>query len=187
MKSFPPRSRKCKTGHLIRKILLLDINSRQPMIKHENVLPSLTLNWVEFWNHAGKRNCRRISRKIEATFKNIMKTFMKNFYLSFSFQDLKFDSFAFLLLASIVAQLETVLTYSSSCNLTQPISRALIVRDFIFCPPMWPTCCNTPQKCAPVKYKAGFQLSHRRPLNSLYSHTAKSIYYFVRAIAKFNL
>ena len=44
--------------------------------------------------------------------------------------------------------------YSSSCNLTPPISRVLICRHLIFCPSTWPTCCNSPRKCARVKYKA---------------------------------
>ena len=42
-------------------------------------------------------------------FKNVMKIFMKIFCLSFSFRNLKIDSFAFLLLASIIVQLESPL------------------------------------------------------------------------------
>ena len=53
-------------------------------------------------------------------------------------------------------------TYSSSCNLTQPISRILIGRHVIFCLPTWPKCCSSPRKCTPVKYnarqKSGFQI-----------------------------
>ena len=45
-------------------------------------------------------------------------------------------------------------TYSSSCNLTQPISRILIGRHVIFCLPTWPKCCSSPRKCTPVKYNA---------------------------------
>ena len=44
--------------------------------------------------------------------------------------------------------------YSSPCNLTPPVSRVLIGRHLIFCPPTWPMCCNSPRKCTPVKYKA---------------------------------
>ena len=53
-------------------------------------------------------------------------------------------------------------TYSSSCNLTQPISRVLIGRHVIFCLPTWSKCCSSPRKCTPVKYnarqKSGFQI-----------------------------
>ena len=45
-------------------------------------------------------------------------------------------------------------TYSSSCNLTQPISRILIDRHVIFCLPTWPKCCSSPRKCTPVKHNA---------------------------------
>ena len=45
-------------------------------------------------------------------------------------------------------------TYSSSCNLTQPISRILIGRHVISCLPTWPKCCSSPRKCTPVKYNA---------------------------------
>ena len=45
-------------------------------------------------------------------------------------------------------------TYSSSCNLTPPISWLLIGRHLSFCPLTWQTCCNSPRKCTPVKYKA---------------------------------
>ena len=45
-------------------------------------------------------------------------------------------------------------TYSSSCNLTQPISRILIGRHVIFCLPTWPKCCSSPRKCTPVKHNA---------------------------------
>ena len=44
-------------------------------------------------------------------------------------------------------------TYSSSYNLTPAISRVLIGEHLIFCSPPWPTCCNSPRKCTPVKYK----------------------------------
>ena len=44
-------------------------------------------------------------------------------------------------------------TYSSSYNLTPAISRVLIGEQLIFCSPPWPTCCNSPRKCTPVKYK----------------------------------
>ena len=57
--------------------------------------------------------------------------------------------------------------YSSSYNLTPPISRVLIGPHLIFCPLTSPTWCNLPGKCTPVKYKARqklrFQLSHRQP------------------------
>ena len=45
-------------------------------------------------------------------------------------------------------------TYSSSCNLTQPISRILIGGHVIFCLPTWPKCCSSPRKCTPVKHNA---------------------------------
>ena len=64
-------------------------------------------------------------------FKNIMKTYINIFYLSFSFYNMQIDFFAFLLVALIIVQLESA-------------------------------------------------------LNSLYSHTAKSIHYSVWTIAKFN-
>ena len=50
--------------------------------------------------------------------------------------------------------LQIYYTYSSSCNLTPPISRVLIGRQLIFYPLTWPMCCNSPQKCTPVKYQA---------------------------------
>ena len=54
------------------------------------------------------------------------------------------------------------LAYSLSNNLTLAISRVLIGQHFIFCSPTWPTCCNSPRKCTPVKYKvrqkAGFPI-----------------------------
>ena len=53
------------------------------------------------------------------------------------------------------------LTYSSSWNLTPPISRVLI-GHLIFCSLTSPTCCNSPRKCTPIKYKvrqkAGFPI-----------------------------
>ena len=45
-------------------------------------------------------------------------------------------------------------TYSSSYNLTSAISRVTIGEHLIFCSRLWPTCCNSPRKCTPVKYKA---------------------------------
>ena len=45
------------------------------------------------------------------------------------------------------------LSYSSSCNLTPPISLFLIGWHLIFCPSTWPRCCNSPRKCTLVKYK----------------------------------
>ena len=45
-------------------------------------------------------------------------------------------------------------TYSSSYNLTPPTSRVLIGQHLIFCSLTSPTCCNSPRKCTPVKYKA---------------------------------
>ena len=42
------------------------------------------------------------------------------------------------------------------------VSRVMIDKHLIFCPYMWSTCCNTPRKCTPVKYKvrqkAGFPI-----------------------------
>ena len=53
-----------------------------------------------------------------------------------------------------------VLPYSTSDNETSPISRVLIGWHLMFCWFTSPTCCNSPQKCTPVKYKnrkkAGF-------------------------------
>ena len=43
--------------------------------------------------------------------------------------------------------------YSSPCNLTPPLYRVLIGLHLIFCPPTWPTCCNSPRKVTSVKYK----------------------------------
>ena len=54
------------------------------------------------------------------------------------------------------------ITYSSSYNLTPPISRVLIGQHLIFCSLASPACCNSPRKCTPVKYKMR-QLSHRQP------------------------
>ena len=41
----------------------------------------------------------------------------------------------------------------SPSNLTPAISRVLTGRHLILCSPMWPTCCYSPRKCTPVKYK----------------------------------
>ena len=53
-------------------------------------------------------------------------------------------------------------TCSSSYNLTPAISQVRIGEHLIFCSPPWPTCCNSPLKCTPVKYKprqkAGFPI-----------------------------
>ena len=43
------------------------------------------------------------------------------------------------------------LSYRSSCSLTPAISQVLIRQHLIFCSPTWPTCCNSPRKCMPVK------------------------------------
>ena len=45
------------------------------------------------------------------------------------------------------------LSYSSSCNLTPPISLFLIGWHLIFCPSTWPRYCNSPRKCTLVKCK----------------------------------
>ena len=59
------------------------------------------------------------------------------------------------------------LAYSSSYNLTPPISRVLISRQLIFYLPTWPTCCNSPRKYTPVTYKARqkaeFPIAHINP------------------------
>ena len=47
-----------------------------------------------------------------------------------------------------------MIPYSSSDNLASPISRVLIIRHLILCSLTSPTCCNSPRKCTPVKYKA---------------------------------
>ena len=44
--------------------------------------------------------------------------------------------------------------YSLYYSQTLAISRVLIGRHLIFCLLTWPTCCNSPRKCTPVKYKA---------------------------------
>ena len=53
-------------------------------------------------------------------------------------------------------------SYSSSDNLTLPISRVLTGRYLIFSSLTSRTCCNSPRKCTPVKYrdrqKAGFPI-----------------------------
>ena len=43
--------------------------------------------------------------------------------------------------------------YSLSYNLTSPISGVLIGQHLIFYSLTSPTCCNSPRKCTPVKYK----------------------------------
>ena len=57
--------------------------------------------------------------------------------------------------------LNLIQAYSSPCNLTPPISWVLIGQPLIFSLTS-PTCCNSPRKCTPVKYKArqkaGFQI-----------------------------
>ena len=50
--------------------------------------------------------------------------------------------------------LSLFMSYSSSYNLTPPISRVLIDRYLIFCSLTSPKCCNSARKCTPVKYKA---------------------------------
>ena len=54
------------------------------------------------------------------------------------------------------------MTYSPSYNLIPSISRVLIGQHLIFCSLTSPTCCNSPRKCTPVKYKkrqkAGFSI-----------------------------
>ena len=71
-------------------------------------------------------------------------------------------------------------TYTSSYNLTPAISRVLIGEHLIFCSPPWPTCCNSPRKCTPVKYKArqktGFQLSHTHSCKKRCSQKFRKIY-----------
>ena len=61
-----------------------------------------------------------------------------------------------------------VLTYSTSDNVTPPITRVLIARHLIFDSLTSPTCCNSPRKCTPYNIrkgkKLGFQLSHRQLL-----------------------
>ena len=51
-------------------------------------------------------------------------------------------------------------TYSLSYNLRPPIARVLIGQHLIFYSLTSPTCCSSPRKCTPVKYKkrqkAGF-------------------------------
>ena len=58
-------------------------------------------------------------------------------------------------------------TYSTSDNVTPPISRVLIGRYLIFCWLTSPPCCNSPRKCTPVKYKkrqkAGFSIVTQTP------------------------
>ena len=45
-------------------------------------------------------------------------------------------------------------TYSVSDNLAPPASQVLIGRHLNFCSLTPPTCCSSPRKCMPVKYKA---------------------------------
>ena len=60
-------------------------------------------------------------------------------------------------------------TYSTSDNVTPPVSSVLIGWHLIFCWLASPTCCNSPQKCAPAKYKnrqkAGFPIATQTPFN----------------------
>ena len=62
--------------------------------------------------------------------------------------------------------------YSPFYNLAPPISRVLIGQYLIFCSLKSPTCCSSPRKCTPVKYKKkqklASQLSHRHPPTGKY-------------------
>ena len=62
-----------------------------------------------------------------------------------------------------LSNVEAIVTYSLSYNLAPRISPVLIGQPLIFCSLMSPTCCNSPRKCTPVKYKkrqkAGFQIA----------------------------
>ena len=48
---------------------------------------------------------------------------------------------------------DVCLRYSPSYNLTPPICWVLIGQHLFFCSLTPPTCCNSPRKCTPVKYK----------------------------------
>ena len=56
--------------------------------------------------------------------------------------------------------IDLILPYSSSDNLTPPISRVLIGRHLIFSSLTSPTCCNPPVKCTSVKYNARQKAGH---------------------------
>ena len=62
-------------------------------------------------------------------FKNVMKFFMKIFYLSFSFCDMKTDSFALLSLASIIAQLESALNNLCQRQLSRGVLRKMCCKN----------------------------------------------------------
>ena len=60
----------------------------------------------------------------------------------------------------VLKKIKKIVGYSSSYNLTPPISRILIGHHLIFCSLTSSSCCNSPRKYTPAKYKkrqkAGF-------------------------------
>ena len=74
--------------------------------------------------------------------------------LKAGFQQTKFCVFRRCSLGPLRCSLAQRSAYSSSNNLAPPISRVLIGQHLIFSLLTPPTCCNSPPKCTPVKYKA---------------------------------
>ena len=129
-------------------------------------------------------------------FQNVMKIFMKVFYLSFSFRDMQIDSFALLALASIIVLLEStlnslyqkqpssgVLRKRCSENMQQIYSRTPMSKcDFnkVACNfievTFWHGCSSVN---FPQIFRTPFPKNASGRLLLLYSHTAKSIHYFV--------
>ena len=66
----------------------------------------------------------------------------KNIYLTSFFAVDDFLSFSLINIPSLIPHLLWI-----------HLSSVLIGEHLIFCSPPWPTCCNSPRKCTPVKYK----------------------------------
>ena len=88
--------------------------------------------------------------KIDKDFIDIITVF-SDFIKSINFTRSSFNSLLSNFSKFLLHKLD--LAYSPSYNLIPPISRVLIGQDQIFCSLNSPTCCNSSQKCAPVKYK----------------------------------
>ena len=95
----------------------------------------------------------KIRRSFYRISKNIFKTYLKYFLLQIARSFYWHRENLYGLVKSINSNTPHI-TYSSSYNLTPPISRVLIGRHLFFCSLMSPACCNSPWKCTPVKYKA---------------------------------
>ena len=73
------------------------------------------------------------------------------------------------------------LSYSSSCNLTPPISPVLMGQHLIFCLLIWATYWKSPRKCTPVKYKArqkaGFPIVTETPSKLIWKWKVRPHFY----------